>query len=140
MEALINIINTQTIDGESEKITVSVVGEFFSEENGFTVKYPELEGEMQGCNTEIKCEGKECVTVTRHGESYRSELIIENQKRHSCFYSTPHGEFTMGIFTKSIESNVSKNGGKLKFNYTIDFNVGLAAENIMEITIEPQRR
>ena len=137
MDVLVSINDCQEIDGEKENISLSVVGTFTGDENDYTVEYPELDGDFQGCTTKIRCENKYCVTIFREGP-YSSELILEQKKRHSCYYFTPYGELTMGIFAREIDSSVNHNGGVLKLNYTIDFNAGLAALNTMIIKIEPQ--
>ena len=137
MDALITITNIQTVDGEDEKIFVSVVGTFEGDENDFSLSYPELEGELKGCTTSIRCVGKSRITIARSG-NYESEMTLEAGKRHTCVYSTPHGDFTMGLFASEISSCVKESGGTLNFNYSIDFNIGLASLNSMEIIIEPQ--
>ncbi|MEG2016389.1 MAG: DUF1934 domain-containing protein [Oscillospiraceae bacterium] len=73
--------------------------------------------------------------MTRTG-SYTSELIIEQDKRHACHYSTPYGDFMMGIYAKRVDSDMKSSGGTLSFEYTIDFNSDYASKNQLTINVK----
>jgi uncharacterized beta-barrel protein YwiB (DUF1934 family) len=62
-------------------------------------------------------------------------VIIEKDRRHTCFYQTPFGELMMGVYTKNIFTDMNENGGTLRFSYTIDFNNDLASENDLDISV-----
>ena len=66
---------------------------------------------------------------------YNTEMIIEKDRRHTCYYMTPYGELIMGVYAKSIANGIGENGGTLKFSYTIDFNNTPASENELFITV-----
>ena len=73
--------------------------------------------------------------MTREG-NYTSELIIEQDKRHNCYYSTPFGDFMMGIYAKRVDSNMKSDGGTLSLEYTLDFNSDLASKNQLTINVK----
>ena len=72
--------------------------------------------------------------MTRTGK-YNTELIIEKDRRHTCFYETPYGELMMGVYTKNMFTDMNENGGTLRFSYTIDFNNDLASENDLTVSV-----
>lgn len=92
-------------------------------ENGdIEVSYEESEATgFQGSTTFITVSGSSCVTLKRVG-SAPSILIVEDEKRHLCHYSTPYGDINMGITARTIESNIDFDGGDLYLKYTIDVN------------------
>ena len=75
--------------------------------------------------------------MTRTGK-YNTEMVIEKDRRHTCFYRTPYGELIMGIFAKKISNEMTENGGILNFSYTIDFNNTPASENELVVSVSPK--
>lgn len=133
-EVLISIIDEQLSDGEKEKLELTATGVMTCCDAGCTLVYDEPDGEMEGSTTTLQIESPTCVTVVREG-SYNSQMTIEQNKRHSCYYDTPYGSFMMGVFARRVHASVTESGGTLDMEYTVDFNSGLAAENIMHITV-----
>lgn len=133
-DVLIDIASSQTVDGNKDKMEVSVTGTLIYDDDGYRIEYTEYDGEMQGTSTSVSVSGTDCVSILRVG-AYSSEMMLENEKRHSCLYSTPYGELTMGLYTKKIKSDMTYNGGILEMSYTIDFSMGQVTENTMKITV-----
>lgn len=136
-DRVIKITDTQSADGESESIELFTKGSLRMKNNRYKLDFTEMLDEENECKTCITFEGRNCVSLVREG-AFHSELIVEEGKRHVCQYVTPYGELIVGIYGKSVISNVSKNGGSLKMNYTIDFFGGLAAEKEMVIDVSAQ--
>ncbi len=134
-DVLITILDEQLSDGETERLEITTAGTLKSDKNGVSISYDEVDGALQGCVTTLKIESPTCVTMSRNGP-YSSQLILEQNKRHSCYYETPVGSFMMGVFAKSVGAAVGENGGVLNLKYTVDFNSGLATENTMTITVK----
>lgn len=135
--AIIVIKDRHLQDGEELSAELTTSGSFEVTEKGCTVIYKETDEEMTDCVTRLDVEGSECVSMTRSGK-YNTEMIIEKDRRHTCYYSTPYGELIMGIYAKMISNNITENGGSLKFSYTIDFNNSPASENELQITVKTQ--
>lgn len=133
-DVLINIASSQTVDGNEDKMELSVTGTLTHTDNGYELEYTEYNGEMQGCVTSVSVTGGNCVSILRNG-GYSSEMMLENEKRHNCLYSTPYGEITIGIYTTKIESDMTEVGGTLEMAYTIDFSMSQITENTMKITV-----
>lgn len=131
---VIDIKDSHDTDGEIMDMEMSVVGTLEGMGDDYLITYTEHSGELKGCVTSLKVQGK-CVTMTRTGD-YASQLIIEQDKRHNCYYSTPHGDFMMGVFAKSVDSDMKDNGGTLSFEYTLDFNADFSSKNKLIINVK----
>lgn len=133
-DVIIQVCDKQKTDGETECMEISVIGTMDGFGKDYVLEYTEYDGEMTGCKTKIAVADARCVSVMREGP-YATEMTLEAGKRHSCHYETPYGSFMIGIFTRSVQSAMTEQGGSLSMEYTIDFNNGLAAENLMTITV-----
>lgn len=133
-KAIVKITDRHFQDGEEACAELTTMGTLEFTEKGFIITYEETGEELVGCTTKLFVEGDERISMTRTG-SFNTDLIIEKDRRHTCFYSTPYGELIMGVFGKSIIPAMTENGGSLKFRYTLDFNSTPASENELEITV-----
>lgn len=132
--AVIKIVDRHVQDGEEYSAELTTSGTYELTEKGCTVIYHETDEEMTDCVTTLSIEGSQRITMTRSGK-YNTEMVIEKERRHSCFYNTPFGELIMGIYASRIENRIGENGGTLVFAYDIDFNNTPASENELEITV-----
>jgi len=132
--AIIKITDRHIQDGEEYSCELTTSGEFELTEKGCTVVYTETDEELTNCVTTLDVEGSKRISMTRAGK-YNTEMIIEKDRRHTCYYSTPYGELAMGVYAKSIVNEIGENGGSLKFSYTIDFNNAPASENELCVTV-----
>jgi uncharacterized beta-barrel protein YwiB (DUF1934 family) len=132
-DAVVKITDRHLQDGEEYTCELTTSGSLDFRPDGFTVVYHETDEELKGCKTELKYENG-IIVMTRSGK-YNTELIIEKDRRHSCFYATPYGELMMGVYTKNMFTDMNENGGTLRFSYTIDFNNDLASENDLTVSV-----
>ena len=82
--------------------------------------------------TYIKSE--DSVVLQRSG-TINSKILIEKNNRNNCFYSTPMGDLTIGVYGEVIEHNLSENGGEVKLKYTIDSDLKLISRNEVNISV-----
>lgn len=136
-KAIIKITDRHFQDGEEYEAELTTSGEFEITENGCRVVYTETDEELENCVTTLDVEGARKISMTRAGK-YNTEMIIEKDRRHSCFYQTPYGELMMGIFANNISNDMTENGGTLNFSYTIDFNNTPASENELVVSVLPR--
>ena len=132
-EAIIKITDRHIQEGEELSAELTTNGSLDFRPDGFTVTYVETDEELRGCTTVLNYRDG-AIVMTRTGK-YNTELIIEKDRRHTCFYQTPFGALMMGVYTKNIFTDMNENGGSLRFSYTIDFNNDLASENDLNITV-----
>ena len=136
--AIIKITDRHLQDGEEYTSELTTAGEFEATESGCKIIYKETDEELLDCVTTLTVDGGR-ISMLRSGR-YNTEMIIELDRRHSCYYSTPYGELMMGIYANLISNKIGENGGTLKFAYTIDFNNTPASENELEITVAEKIR
>lgn len=111
-------------------------GIFEKTENGCRIVYDE--SEMIGAEnvkSEVVIQNGIVAEVSRTGP-VSSRMTIEKGKRHSCFYSTPQGDFTIGVFGEAVTTKIKGLRGDIYMSYTVDVNSSLISENKMEIKIK----
>ena len=133
-DVLIKITDEQFSNGETEKLEIMTKGTLSFCDDEFSIMYNETDVGLDGSVTTLLLDSPTCVTMRREGP-FSSQIILEQNKRHSCYYDTPYGSFMMGVFAKYVRMNVTEKGGTLKMSYTVDFNSDLAAENKMLVTV-----
>lgn len=136
MEAVITITDShENNDGETESCELTTVGTYLWEEGCCSIVYDETDSELAGSTTTIKVEGGKTVTLTRVGK-YNTEMIIDPGKRHQGSYITPFGELRMGVYSRSVNSALTEDGGTLDLCYTVDFNSALVSVNTLNIKVK----
>lgn len=132
-DVIITIKDKHTVNGEVEQTELNTIGKFDGYPDDYTIYYTE-NGDLEGCEVSLNVKNKNCVTITRTG-TYQTQLIMEKSVRHNCQYITPMGDIILGVFTNNVQSDVTEKGGKLKFDYTLDYNAGVISTNDLTITI-----
>ncbi len=135
-DALIKIKCIQGIDGDTDTIEYTTTGRFGKKNDGYYMSYFESEamGE-KSIKTVIHIKSDDSVILQRSG-GMNSRLVVEKGKRNTCFYSTPQGSLSIGIFGESIINSLAENGGSLSMCYTIDSNSQLISRNQVEISVK----
>ena len=136
-QVLIEIKGTQQYDDGKPDVTTFMTNGSFSCENGvYKLCYDESEMiGAKGVKTELTVENGEKMTLSRTG-GMKSRLVVEKGRRHSCLYNTPQGDFVIGIYGETLNTQLSDNGGSIYMSYTIDVYSGLLSKNIMEIKVK----
>ena len=119
-----------------EKDTVEFSTDAKMEISGDTVTLYYNEGQMmEGADISTKLEAtlNDTVIMERTG-SMNSRLVIKKGARNNCFYSTPYGDLTIGIYGEEIDNRLTA-GGTLKMVYSIDSGGSLVSKNEVEITV-----
>ena len=47
-------------------------------------------------------------------------MVIEKGVRNNCFYTTPHGELSLGIFGEKVFYDLNQNGGNINAEIFVD--------------------
>ena len=74
--------------------------------------------------------------MIRYGKA-PSQLIIEKGKRHVCHYETGMGALNLGVAADYIESELSSEGGRIRFGYYLDMDTHTVSRNTVDITVKP---
>lgn len=136
---LINVLGTQTVDGESDSIEVITTGDYRREDGCVIVTYPEYAEEDPNTHTDttVTYDGSK-LTIERRGEM-SSRLMLEKGRRHRCLYETPMGQMMIGIFTDSITADLDDSGGTIRASYQLDFNNSAVSYNEFKITVTKKK-
>ena len=137
---MISILGEQILDDESDRIEVLTEGNFLMKKDHCYIGYKEYDEDAPQSfyDNLIKVQDN-TVTITRKGPM-RSQLMLEKCRRHQCLYQTPAGDLMIGVFTKTMNNSLTKNGGTLEVSYTLDFNNDLVSENKFKITVEEKEK
>lgn len=132
----ITLISTQS-DGEDKQSTeLFTKGRLVIFSDKIRVFYEESEATgFEGSVTTLDVYGQDKVIMERKG-SAQSQLIIEKNKKHFCRYGTPYGNFTIGVDTSEIKSDLDENGGKLRFCYVLDMNSSFLGDFQIDIDVK----
>lgn len=133
-DVIINIKGVQTVEGEDDVTEVDVVGSIYETENGYDIEYYNY-GEHTTGRTVISVGNDDTILMTRTGGEFTTEMMFEQDVRHSCEYETPYGFISLGIYTNELKSDISPTGGSVLIDYNLDFNTGFIARNVLDITV-----
>ena len=136
-DVIIDIETKQTVDGDTDLIEFTTDGRFGFKEGSYFISYDEsnlldVEGEIK---TTVFIKPDNSIVLQRKG-TYNSKMVIEKGVRNNCFYATPMGELTLGVFGEKIKFDLSDNGGTVCMNYSIDTNMRLLSQNQVKILIK----
>lgn len=136
-DVIIDIKTEQTVDGNTDLIEFTTDGKFGVRDGSYFISYDEsklmdVEGEIK---TTVFIKPDNSVVMQRNG-SYNSKMVIEKGVRNNCFYMTPMGELSLGIFGEKVKTQLTDDGGEISMNYTIDTNLQLLSRNQVNISIK----
>ena len=135
---LIRIKGVQESEGEENEVELMTRGSFVQRGGSYYITYRETEATgYDGCTTTVKIsEDARRVAMLRYGKA-QSQLIIEKGTRHLCHYETGYGAISLGVAADVIEHELTEEGGKLKFSYTLDSGAeNFISRNLVDITVE----
>lgn len=136
---LITIKGTMEQDGKSDTVELMTRGSLVHKDGAYYIIYKETEATgYEGCTTTVKvADDARKVSMLRFGK-VPSQLIIEKGTRHLCHYETGYGAISLGVAADVIEHQLSDQGGKLNFSYTLDFGAeNFISRNLVAITVDP---
>lgn len=135
-EYLVDVIGTQLIDNEKEKIELTTLCSYTKKNDKYYITYEEYEENdiyLKTVST-IKVEGNIRVTLIKSGK-INSRLLLEKDKRHQCLYHTQFGDLMVGVSTNEISSSLGEDGGILEISYSLDINSGLTSLNTIYVKV-----
>ncbi|MBR6564224.1 MAG: DUF1934 domain-containing protein [Clostridia bacterium] len=136
-DVIIDIKTEQTVDGDTDLIEFTTDGRFGFNEGSYFISYDEsklleVEGDVK---TTVFIKPDNSVVLQRKG-AYNSKMVIEKGIRNNCFYATPMGELTLGVFGEKVKTDLTDQGGTVCMNYSIDTNMQLLSQNQVKISIK----
>lgn len=133
---LISVLTKQEIEGEKEELEVMTKASLVFSENSYEISYTEEEDDGSQSETNLRIENGSSVTVSREGV-ISTHMILRKGVRNLSHHVTPYGAFSMGVEATVIESEMSENGGILRFVYKTDIEAKPLGEIEFDITLNP---
>lgn len=136
-DVIINIKTEQTVGDSTDTIEFTTDGRFGIKDGSYFISYEEsklleVDGDVK---TTLYIKPDNSVIMQRNG-AYSSRMVIEKGVRNNCFYVTPMGELSLGIFGEKVKTAFSESGGSIDMNYTIDTNLQLLSRNSVNISVK----
>ena len=136
-DVIISIKTEQTVGNSTDTIEFTTDGRFGIKDGSYFISYEEsklleVDGDVK---TTLYIKSDDSVVMQRNG-AYSSRMVIEKGVRNNCFYVTPMGELSLGIFGEKVKTNFSEKGGSINMNYTIDTNLQLLSSNSVNISVK----
>ena len=135
-EFLISVLTKQEIEGEKEELEIMTKATLKGEENDYTITYREREEDGSESETVLRVINSDHIIVNREGV-ISTHLELQKGVRNLSHHVTPYGAFSMGVACVSIESDMSENGGCLRFRYMTDIEMSPLGEIEFDITLNP---
>ncbi len=133
--AVITIRATQSVGDESETTELVTEGYFGWQEGLAFLTYQETVATgFEGDTTTLRIEGEQKATLLRFGDS-RTRLIVEPGRRHHCHYDTGAGILELEIVGRTIQNQLTAEGGAVELVYHIDCTHTLLAVNRVRISV-----
>lgn len=133
--AVLNILSTQTADGETERSELDTTAHFSRKGNEVTIIYTELDenGNPAG-ETAITVLNQKLVTIHKIGFA-EAVMILEPGKTHPVRYSTIFGDMEMLLCALGIQASFHPGGGRLQLRYLIDVGDSYSALNTIDLHV-----
>lgn len=133
--AVLNILSTQTADGEMERSELDTTAHFSRKGNEVTIIYTELDenGNPAG-ETAITVLNQKLVTIHKIGFA-EAVMILEPGKTHPVRYSTIFGDMEMLLCALEIQASFHPGGGRLQLRYLIDVGDSYSALNTIDLHV-----
>ena len=121
-------------DEEPDSLEFYTDGQYLFQDPVACLSYQESEVTgLEGTRTSVTILPDQ-VVVDRAG-TVESHMIFKEGSKSSFLYSTPFGQATMGVDTRSIRQSMNEHGGKVEIDYVVDMEHAVVARNKFSITI-----
>ena len=133
-DVVLQIVGTQRLNGDSDKIELTTVGTLQTEPEGLVFRYTEEpEPPEQPIYVQVRIRRDQTEAEIVRTGAYGSCLTIARGQRNLCRYGTPYGDVLMGIYGKTVEVEMNDAAGQVRLGYEIDINGTLASKNQLKI-------
>lgn len=139
-DVLISIAGLQfEYDRESSDEPIELIchGNYSFDNNIHTVRYDDISEDEDGSTVTTKCVitfNSLKLELVKKGD-INTELVFEEGKNHTRFYSTEYGDFCIGINTSLIDIKETAEQIDILLRYDLDFNYQRVSECTLTIKI-----
>ena len=138
---IISVRGTQTIGKSTSGIMeLMTEGRYYKKGDTYYITYSEsTQHGFIGSDTTI--EVSDGIMKFQRSGMINAQFIFQQGKKHMSHYDTPHGSFTISIYTNNINIGIDDNGGEINIDYELAIDNGHAAVNDFCVKIhEPGKK
>ena len=120
-----------------EERETTVEGLMRTTRRGLTLQYDEPEDDEKSVTTFIDLPQSGMVMMNRGGDA---GMIFEQGKTHSCVFHNGVLPMEIRVKTEELTNTISKTGGRLSVDYTVDIIASRAEQSHLTLCVMPQSR
>jgi len=136
-EVIISITGSENSPNGKEENLVELVteGKYYKKGDKYYVSYKEtsVTGFDDNTTTTLKIDGK-TVAMTRFGQ-VNTHMVFKQGEKHTGYYETPYGSFTVGVLSDDVDVNINDGGGEIHINYLLQIDNATRARHDLKLNI-----
>ncbi len=122
-------------EGGEENVTALVTeGKYYQKGDKHYLSYKETEVTgFDATTTTLKIENDR-VALTRFGQ-VNTHMVFAPGEKHTGYYDTPYGSFTVGIVSDAVKVEFGQNTGKIDIHYLLEIDNNTKAEHTLSLSV-----
>ena len=120
--------------GEENVTELVTEGKYYKKGDKHYLSYKETEVTgFEATTTMLKIENDR-VALTRYGQ-VNTHMVFAPGEKHTGYYDTPYGSFTVGIVSDDVKVQFGKNSGKIDIHYLLEIDNNTKAEHTLSLNV-----
>ena len=120
--------------GEENKTELVTEGKYYKKGDKHYLSYKETEVTgFEETTTMLKIEADR-VALTRFGQ-FNTHMVFAPGEKHTGYYDTPFGSFTVGIISDAVKVEFGQNTGKIDIRYSLEIDNSTKAEHTLSLNV-----
>ena len=135
-EVIISIEEQEIIPvmGEENKTELVTEGKYYKKGEKHYLSYKETEVTgFDATTTMLKIEDNR-VALTRYGQ-VNTHMVFASGEKHTGYYDTPYGSFTVGVISDDVKVQFEGNKGKIDIHYLLEIDNNTKAEHTLSLNV-----
>ena len=135
-EVIISIEGQEIIPemGEENKTELVTEGKYYKKGEKHYLSYKETEVTgFDATTTMLKIEDNR-VALTRYGQ-VNTHMVFASGEKHTGYYDTPYGSFTVGVISDDVKVSFEENRGKIDIHYLLEIDNNTKAEHTLSLQV-----
>jgi len=122
-------------EGGEENVTELVTaGKYYKKGDKHYLSYKETEMTgFEATTTMLKIENDR-VALTRYGQ-VNTHMVFAPGEKHTGYYETPYGSFTVGNVSDDVKVQFGKNSGQIDIHYLLEIDNNTKAEHTLSLNV-----
>ncbi len=122
-------------EGGEENVTELVTeGKYYQKGDKHYISYKETEVTGFDATTTLLKIENDRVALTRYGQ-VNTHMVFARGEKHTGYYDTPYGSFTVGIVSNDVKVNFEKKSGKIDIHYLLEIDNNTKAEHTLSLHV-----